>query len=347
MERKLATIRQIDKITPIEGADAIESAHLGGWIVVVKKNEFRESDKVVYFEIDSFIPHEIAPFLTREGYEPKEYEGVRGERLRTVRLRGQISQGLVLDPHKLFNHEFALGLQIGDDVTESLGILKYEPPLPANLAGNIKGNFPSGISKTDQERIQNLSDYPEKYRYEEFEISEKEDGSSCTVFRKDEEQGVCSRNYELKETQGNTFWDTVRSLKILEKLEIYGKNISLQGELVGEGIQKNRGKYKGHHFKLFDIFDIDKKRYMTPEERLNTLKELNAIDGIEIPHVPLLGYTNLDNLTVADLLKMAEGKSVISGSEREGLVFKSKNLINNQVLSFKSISNKYLLKNEE
>jgi RNA ligase (TIGR02306 family) len=93
--RKLATIRVIDGIQPIQGADAIECAVVGGWKVVVKKGEFLVGESALYLEIDSWVPHELAPFLTK-GDEAKEFEGVKGNRLRTVKLRGQISQGLLL-----------------------------------------------------------------------------------------------------------------------------------------------------------------------------------------------------------------------------------------------------------
>ena len=93
--RKLATIRRIDAIRPIPDADAIECAVIGGWSVVIKKGEFGAGDVAVYCEIDSWIPHELAPFLSK-GQEPREFEGVRGERLRTVKLRGTTSQGLLL-----------------------------------------------------------------------------------------------------------------------------------------------------------------------------------------------------------------------------------------------------------
>ena len=101
--RKLATVRRIDDIRPIPDADAIECAVIGGWSVVIKKGEYREGDIAVYCEIDSWIPHELAPFLSK-GQEPREFEGIRGERLRTVKLRGQVSQGLLLPLHVLTNY---------------------------------------------------------------------------------------------------------------------------------------------------------------------------------------------------------------------------------------------------
>jgi len=150
--RKMATIRKIDALRPIEGADAIETAIVGGWTCVVKKGEYTAGDLAVYCEIDSFIPTTIAPFLTKPGQYAKTFEGVEGERLRTVKLRGQLSQGLLLP--------YAICGKIcteGEDVSELLGITKYEAPIPAELAGEVKGMCTSVILKTDQERIQNLS----------------------------------------------------------------------------------------------------------------------------------------------------------------------------------------------
>ena len=89
--RKLASIAEITYIKPIEGADAIECAIVnGGWPVVVKKGEYQVGDVAIYLEIDSWVPHKLAPFLSK-GQEPREYNGVKGERLRTVKLRGPLS----------------------------------------------------------------------------------------------------------------------------------------------------------------------------------------------------------------------------------------------------------------
>ena len=145
----MATLRFIDAIDSIDGADAIEVATVGGWKVVTRKGEFKAGDLAVYCEIDSWIPHNIAPFLCR-GVEPRKYNGVDGERLRTVKLRGQISQGLLLPRHVVLDK---IGeIEVDMDVTEILGIQKWEAPIPAQLAGVMRGNFPSFIPKTDQER---------------------------------------------------------------------------------------------------------------------------------------------------------------------------------------------------
>ena len=95
-KRKLACVKRIDDLLAIEGADKIEVAVVGGWKVVVKKGDFKKGELAVYLEIDSWVPTEVAPFLTKSGHEPKDYNGVKGERLKSKKLRGIVSQGLLL-----------------------------------------------------------------------------------------------------------------------------------------------------------------------------------------------------------------------------------------------------------
>ena len=337
MSRKMASIRKIDRIDPILGADQIEVAIVGGWKVVVKKDEFRPNDLAVYCEVDSWIPHELAPFLSKDK-EPREYNGVKGERLRTIQLRGQISQGLLLPRYVVLDR---IGeIHEGQDVSVLLNIQKWEAPVPANLAGMAKGLFPTFIKKTDQERVQNLtSEVTEWHKLEyKFEISEKLDGSSMTVFFKDGEVGVCSRNLELKEDDSNTFWRVAKAELLIDKLKNLGRNIAIQGELIGEGIQGNKYGIKGQKFYLFDIFDIDSYSYVSPEKRRTFAKML------DINHVPVIsGDKDLGTGTVEEILQWAEDKSRLNDRvEREGLVFK---LCGDGNISFKSISNKFLLKN--
>jgi RNA ligase (TIGR02306 family) len=340
--RKLATVRKIDAIHPINGADAIEAAVVGGWKVVVKKGEYQPGDLAVYCEIDSWIPHDLAPFLSK-GQEPREFNGVKGERLRTIKLRGQLSQGLLLpltvmnpNMHALLDN---LGSAEGFDCSEWLNIQKWEAPIPAQLAGEVRGPFPVFIPKTDQERVQNLVDDLEKWDSEglTFEVTEKLDGTSMTVYVFNEDEGVCSRNLNLRETEKNSLWSVCRREKLIEKIRSTGRNLALQGELIGEGIQGNPYKIKGQQFYLYDIYDIDNVRYLEADYR-----QIWA-DSVGIVHVPectsdVIGY----DLEVDYLLKMAEGKSFLNiDAEREGLVFKCEQ---DPFVSFKVISNRFLLK---
>jgi len=343
--RKLATIRRIDALTPIDGADAIECATVGGWKVVVKKGEYTVGDLAVYCEIDSWIPTELAAFLSK-GKEPREFEGIKGERLRTIKLRGQLSQGLLLPLSTVYCLPSTTECDIlGDDVSEPLGIIKWEMPMNAQLAGMAKGNFPSVIPKTDQERAQNLVQeiVGAIEAGMKFEITEKLEGSSMTCYLIDGEFGVCSRNLDLKETEGNTFWQVARrdniEAKMLNETD-ENWNFAIQGELIGPGIQGNIYKLSQPMFHVFDVYDISNGCYLNPADRHA------LITNIGLQHVPVLAsaaelYDTLGITDIPQLLKFAEGKSVMGmiGCEREGIVFKEVN----GGMTFKAISNKYLL----
>jgi len=342
MERKLATIRKVFDIQPIENADNIEVATVDGWKVVVKKGEFEKGDLGVFFEIDSFLPIEDRyEFLKKSSYKTMT-DGTEGFRLKTVKLRKQISQGLLL-PLNLFPE---IKPSLGEDVTEQLNIKKYEPPIPACLSGVIKGRFPSFIQKTDQERIQNLPLYFETLKEMEFEESEKLNGSSATYYVKDGEFGVCSRNLELKESETNTLWQVAKKIEIKESLEKLKRNIAIQGELVGEGINKNTLKLMGHHFYIFDIFDIDNHRYLTPGERYKLIGRMNSDQLKQVPIINIIKIFEIYD-SMEKMLEYADRKSVISPNvSREGIVFKSCELYEGDTVSFKVINNNYLLKHE-
>jgi len=336
--RKLSTIQKIKEILPIEGADAIELVIVNGWKVVVAKNVgHKVGDYVIYCEIDSFLPiKEEFEFLRKSSYK-KMADGSEGFRLRTIKLRGQVSQGLIIPINVLMNYKnFIIEFEEGSDVSEILGITKYEPPIPAELSGKVKGLFPSFIRKTDEERVQNLSKEYEGYKKEKFYVTEKLDGSSATFYYKDGVFGVCSRNLELLETDDNTFWKFAKQSDLENKLAKLNRNICLQGEIIGEGIQGNPYKIKGQTVKFFTGFDIDK------QDRIFFLEFVVLLQNLSLDYVPVLnqeyGFELPD--TIEDLLKYAEGKSALNpNTEREGVVIRSLD----GSISFKAISNKFLL----
>lgn len=355
MTRKLATIRKIEEIKPIDGADAIEAARVDGWWVVIKKDEYAVGDTVIYVEIDSWVPQELAPFLVK-GAIPREYNGVKGERLRTVKLRGQISQGLILP---LYNYApTAVAMQACHstrpydpnethfDVTEILGIQKWEPEVAASMRGTIRGNFPSWLRKTDQERIQNCYKEVSKKFDTIWIAEEKLDGSSMTVGILGDEVHVCSRNLSIKlDDVENTFVKTAMSTNAIGALLSYGKNIALSGELIGPGIQGNKYALTNHQWHIFDIYDVDAARYMTPFERDDVLNNLMKMHDLKVHKVPLVTSYSLNGMTVDELLKHAEGVSKLNHkTQREGIVWKC---IDDGDLSFKAISNAWLIKNKE
>lgn len=337
--RKLATIQKIKDILPIEGADSIELAIVNGWKVVVAKNVgHKVGDYVIYCEIDSFLPiKEEFEFLRKTSYK-KMSDGKEGFRLKTIKLRGQVSQGLIIPINVLMNYNnFVLEFEEGTDVSEILGIVKYEPPVPAELSGKVKGLFPSFIPKTDEERIQNLSGEIEKWKedYKDgFYVSEKLDGSSATFYYRNGEFGVCSRNLELLETEENTFWKVARAMDLENKMKSLEYNVSFQGELIGEGIQGNPYKIKGQKVFFFNVFNIDKYEYLNLNEFVNT------IHGLSLDTVPKLETSYNIPDTIDEILKYADGKSYLNPNfDREGIVIRSKD----RKISFKAISNKFLL----
>jgi len=341
MERKLASIRKISDLNPIEGADKIELATIDGWKVVVAKDvNHKVGDLIVYCEVDSFLPIEPEfEFLRKSSYK-KMADGNEGFRLKTIKLRGQISQGLILplkDAYVVFKRNtpnIDMDWFEGLDVTEMLNIVKYEPPIPAQLSGLVKGNFPSFLKKTDEERVQNLTKEYQNYTLEKFYVTEKLDGSSVTYYVKDGVFGVCSRNLDLLEDENNSMWKFAVTTGLREKMIGLGKNIAIQGEIIGEGIQGNPYKIIGQTVKVFNGFDIDKYDYLSLSELLDLTKVL------EVKTVPILDLSFTLPETIDELLLTAEGKSMLNiKTEREGLVIRS----HDRKISFKAISNKFLL----
>ena len=365
MERKLASIKRIHKLGAIEGADRIELAHVGGWKVVVGKDVGHQvGDSVVYCEVDSFLPIEPQfEFLRKTSY--KKMRDLEGFRLKTIKMRNQISQGLILPiremmPILIKNSKSFFAIEIGRDVTEELGIVKYEPPIPAELGGTMKGGFPSFIRKTDEERVQNLAKEYNEWKQDgvKFYITEKLDGSSATFYTKDGEFGVCSRNIELQDPgefkggvvmcsdgierpiKENTFWKVAKELNIKEKLLTLQDDYCIQGELIGEGIQGNPYNIKGHTVRFFNAFNIT---YKIPIDFTNMIR---LFEDLELETVPILdtGYILPD---FENILTEAEGLTCIKvydnrnkPAEREGIVLRSMD----SKISFKVISNKFLLK---
>lgn len=249
--RKLVTLRSIDDITPIEDADKIECAHIGGWTVVVKKGEFYKGQKVFYFEIDSMLPldHSYFKFLGERSKMVKD--GKLYHRLKTAKLRGQISQGLIM-PYTIADANWRAGWEddmpvvaegespyydpdvVADkmidimenhdgDFSEYFGVIKYEAPIPGELRGKVR-MWEDWITHTDEERVQNLDKITQDAILAEknqFIATEKIDGTSCTIWAKVEDDGnmrygVCSRNWGLEEDDDNTYWKLAKTQLIGE-----------------------------------------------------------------------------------------------------------------------------------
>ena len=339
MERKLASIQLIDDIQPIDGADMIELASVLGWKVVVQKGLYKAGDTAIYCEVDSFLP--IKPefeFLRKSSL--KWMGDQLGFRLKTIKLKGQISQGLLL-PISMLPADITLAFDewytIGDDVTGLLEIVKYEPTIPANLTGRIRGNLPNFIPKTNEDRIQNLKKYYEEMKGSLYYDTEKLEGSSATFYISASFFGVASRNWDLEESEGNTFWKVANELKLQDRLGSLSSSIALQGEMIGEGIQGNIYKLKGHTVKFYNAWDIHNQRYLDITEFKTVITQL----GLDT--VPIISTEYRLPESIDELIASADGKSQLNPqTDREGLVIRS----HDRKTSFKVISNFFLLKDK-
>lgn len=350
MDRKLASIQRVKWLKPIEGADNIELAGVLGWqLVVAKSYRLKVNDLVIFFEVDSLLP--VVPqfeFLAKNGTKKTLFNGkeVEGYRLKTVRLRGQVSQGLALPigsfPEKLkVQHIWEEGF----DVSELLGVVKYEAPVPEGMAGKMRGQFPSFIPKTDETRLQAYPELLEKYKDEQFYVTEKLDGSSVTFFIKDDEFHVCSRNTDLFDTPDNLIWRVAKEMSIEDKLRKMntktGANYALQGELVGGKVQGNKLKLSKPTIYFFSLFDLDKSEYVNFSEMFIKSKLF------DFPLVPLITENFKLLGSVDDMVKFATRKSVINADVWvEGLVFRPRVEMRDEDLgrlSFKVINPEFLL----
>jgi RNA ligase (TIGR02306 family) len=335
--RKLVSLETIVDIRPIHEADAIEAVVVRGWIVVSKRGEFQVGDQCVYFEIDSALPLSDSRF---------EFLGSRGTNttvtgnkvhvLKTARLRGVYSQGLVL-PFNQFP-EFD-GIDTDVDLAALIGVEKWEPPLPATMGGDMVGAFPTSLArKTDAERIQNLTEHFDVLRQRHrWVATEKLDGTSATFLNDDGMLRVCGRNWEMADGP-NVYWEMARNLRIAERLE---PGWVVQGEIYGEGVQSNPLKVRGRHLGIFGVF-ADRVP-VEPKDWPEWAKSL-AVPEIDF---------DLDRFESIDAIVAAvDGlKSVIAPDRlAEGLVFQTADRAEVPELDFRScfkvISNRYLLKHQ-
>ena len=362
--RKLASVQKIIDIQSIPNADAIEVATVLGWKVVIKKGSFDIGDLCVYFEIDSLLPElPEFEFLKTSSWKEK----LNAYRLKTIKLRGQVSQGLILPISDIEKYVDNVSEMVeGDDLTELLKIEKYEPPMTESEDGQSKG-YNWEISKTDEERVQSDPSIIEKIKGLPYYASLKLDGTSSTFILSREKDelllNVCSRNLCLKEINTITkddgsivetpnegkYWKIAKQYSIKEKMlkhyEKTNKRLAIQGEIIGEGIQSNRMNIKGRDLYVFNVFETDDNNNFIKME-INDAIEL--MDKFEIKFVPIVEMSdNFNFSTVEELLEFAKGnycdypefKNADKNQPQEGIVIRTWD----GDISFKVINNDFLL----
>lgn len=370
MARKLVSIQKILEIAPIEGADVIEKIRvLGWWLVTQKSNNFKVGDMVVYFEIDSLIPvRDEFEFLRKSGYT-KMADGSEGFRIKTAKFRGQVSQGFALpmqglrdlghvkEEYMMYEDWQFVGsddklytVEEGTDLTDLLGVKKYEAPIPACLSGEAVGYIPTWL-ETDETRVQVLQPLLDKYTGTNCYVTEKLDGSSFSAFIDDEGNfQVSSRQVSFVRSEKNTQWKWAIANDIEAKLRAYmaetGVRLAIQGEIIGESIQKNRYLLKGQDVRLFNAVDMENRKHLG-------YNELIALaDRFGVKTVPILGTDLILGNNIDELVKMAYGKSALNPkADREGIVIRPLEVLydfNHDVkygrVSLKVINQDFLLK---
>jgi len=352
--RKLASIQTVNAVESIPNADAIEKIRVLGWWVVAKKGEHQPGDKLVYCEIDSLLPGRPEfEFLRASSFKPAQIDAAdatilpAGFRIKTVKLRGQVSQGICF-PLSILPVDSPT--DEGADVTDLLGIMKWEPPLSISNSGRVKGGFPGFLPKTDETRVQVLEPVLTRHRGKTFYVTEKLDGMSFTAFLRQGVYGICSRNLLMDETdESNVMVRVARGVKLEEKLrtarERLGHDLAIQAEVIGPGIQKNKYAMAATTLRVFNVLNVDTFRLLDHPDALALVAEL-GLDG-----VPQLGTIILDH-SIDELIAFSEGTSVLNPKvQREGVVLRPLVEENDEDvggrLSFKAINPKFLLKYDE
>lgn len=333
---KLATIETIKEVNKHPNADVLDIVKVKNYNCIVGRDSFKVGDLCVFIQPDTVLP-DIPVF---------ELFNKRSNRVKAIRLRNVWSFGIVMDLNSLGLNE---SYEIGTDVSDILGVVKYEAPIPQVL--DAVGNLPHFLSKTDEERYQNLENIPYG---SEVDVTLKIDGQSATYYCKKEDDGswktgVCSRGMELKKDSVNNYTAIEKKYDILNKLqaycEYYNVSLAIRGEIYGNNIQAHKSN---PHCKLpldfaaFSIFNIDTMSYesdfTSPHYLYNMVvySEEDTTPGVLIPVVPLLEYSV--ELT-SELIKKYEEMESLDSKPFEGVVFKING--NDELKSFKVINLNY------
>lgn len=341
MKRKLASVQRVLEIVPIDGADAIEAVRINGWQCVAKKGTFAVGDRGVYFEIDAVPPDTAAyRFLwTPKGEEPAEGKRPGSYRIKTKKLRGCLSQGLLLTLDEAGLD--GAGLDDGADVTETLGVGKYEPPTPMDQA-ELRASFPAFVPKTDEERVQSCPAVLAEMRGRPYVATLKCDGTSAT-FAIDPGDGsfhACGRNHSVTEGS-NVYWAVARRLGLEEKLRAREGRYVIQGEICGPKVQKNLLGLAQLQLFVFNVYDTREFRYLPDHEMRAVAAEM------ELEPVAIVEEGESFAHDQASLLALADGLYPGTKNPREGIVIRPRAESFSESLrgrlSFKAISNRFLL----
>ena len=351
--RPLATIVKVKRLLPIANADRILLAEVKGWRCVVKREEFQEGDLAIYISIDSIVDGSDPTFAFLNGKT----------RIKTVKLRGVVSQGL-LGPIDWLTSRGVDGTNLteGDDVTTLLGVTKYVPKeevdqyqyYPA-VNGRCLKPFPEFVPKTHESRLQDDGLCLDSIKGREIVITRKEDGCSCSFIWNNGDFFICGRRFiwEAPDACNSHYFQIQDAFDVENKMKSLGRNIALQGEIVGGKINSNRLKLKERDFRVFNVYDINNQSYLGWKDVLEICEHL----GMYSVAVVYQGPADDLELSTDAFLELASKQTYAKGELAEGIVVKTDDRCDDngdgddhhyhhRRVSFKVISNEYLLKHE-
>ena len=331
--RKLASLQKIEEIRPIEGADKIETAIVTGYSAVVQKGKFKPGETIIYVECDAIVPSDVPAFAFMEKAH---------WRVKIMKLRGQVSQGLVMAIEDIESvYTYAGDLEIGLDVTDLIGITLYIPKAAGAGSGSIAGVFPWGVGKSDESRVQSYLGCLDELRGLPFYITQKINGMSGTYVARDGAFSVCSRNYTLNRSDGCAFHEVGDRYGLPEWMPVVD-NLAIQGEVAGPGIQKNQQGLESRDLFVFKAKDLTTGKPHSFDE----LREMCCLRGLTM--VPVLAHGDKFDYDLPALLALANVGKYDSGHPAEGLVCRPKEPMRSETLgganlSFKVLSEPHLL----
>lgn len=361
--RQLASIQKIHSIQPIVGRDRVDQAKVLEWPVIIGKGIYNEGDLVCFFEIDSILP-KIPEF---EDMAKTKY------RVKTFKVNGQdgpiYGQGYCI-PFDLFKNivndhtnfwdtleEGGFeGSQVtwyeGDDVTNLLGVTKYEPPINEAKfkSGDAKGDFPTHlIPKTDETRLEACSNILKEIKGQPYVITLKYDGTSATYLNIEGEIVACSRNLMVKSPEDSgkpsVYYEMMNKYPGIKRMIQENPNIAVQGEIFGEGIQKNPFGIKGKDFAAFNVFYINERKYADYSDALAWCNRYNIPVVVELERGESFKYSYEDICSLSEVTYQPSGK-VGEGIVIRPLKEQRSKVLKGERMSFKKINPAFLVKAE-
>ena len=310
MSSLIVDVTPVLEILPHDNADTLEILKIKGWYCISTKGVHKVGDSVVYFPVDTLLPIKLAEHLNVWNYLSNKTEEYG--RIKTVKLRGEYSQGLVIAEQNIIdyihteysNQKIAEGMA---NIVEILELKKWDPPIKIQMRGNGRNQHPDFHRYTD---IENYNNYPNVIQIgEEVIITEKLHGTNFRVANIDGEIHVGSHNVNLKEDPDNLYWKCYLASDIKN---ILYPGMMVYGEIYGLGVQKKT--HYGEPVPTIRVFDITQNGKYEDWDFVETICHQN-----NIPLVPILYKGPWSE----DLTELRNGNSTLADHIREGVVVKT------------------------